>query len=64
LPFSQYASFGGVVALGSGMSHPSKECCYLCSELVSLIYEDRSRGIYEAVANKVTIFMELWNRAI
>jgi hypothetical protein len=43
--------FGGVVALGSGMSHPSKECRYLCSELVSVVYEDHSRAIHQAVGN-------------
>jgi hypothetical protein len=33
------------------MSHPSEECRYMCSELVSVLYEDRSRGIYQAVGN-------------
>ena len=43
--------FGGVIALSSGISHPSNECRYLCSEIVSVLYEDRSRGIYQAIAN-------------
>ena len=43
--------FGGVIALSSAMSHPSNECRYLCSELVSVVYEDHFRGIHQAVAN-------------
>jgi hypothetical protein len=33
------------------MSHDSKECHYLCSELVTVMYEDHFHGIHEAVAN-------------
>jgi hypothetical protein len=65
LPLSQYALFGGVVALIEAMSHGSKECHYLCSELVTVTYEDHFDGIHEAVANieeisstEVTLLLE------
>jgi hypothetical protein len=34
-----------------GMSHRCTECRYLCSELVSVLYEDDSSNIHQAMAN-------------
>jgi len=43
--------FGVVLALRSVMSHPSSAFRYLCSELVSVLYEDRFCGVREALGN-------------
>lgn len=33
------------------MTHRINECRYLCSELVSVLYEDRSGNIHQVIAN-------------